>query len=207
MQTWLQIHWFSEIDDRGQWGDRPKATSCIHLCSFMQSPILVDCCEKRCLHSTPLPDPWWMRATTGDSSPIYSSSSHFRSILRALWKSLTWGIYSRVKHTWREGGHVKECATHLYDPWDWLNPFPIPQFERNTEKIKKKNSETLIEQPWVDWVKDEGIEDPVGASPTHSSVLNHTHQYLCNWIFFTERGTDIKEASWPGFRVGVLPIT
>lgn len=72
--------------------------------------------------------PWSLMNESNDSwfSPIYSSSSHVRSILRALWKSLTWDIYSRVKHTWREGGHVKECATHLYDPWDSLNPFPTP---------------------------------------------------------------------------------
>lgn len=99
-------------------------------------------------------------------------------------------------------GYLQQSETHLERrrtcermrntplwPLRLTEPIPNPLVRKKySENKEKKNSETLIEQPWVDWVKDEGIEDPVGASPTRSSVLNHTRQCLCNWIFFSLRG-------------------
>lgn len=110
------------------------------------------------------------RAVMGDSSPISWASSHFLSVLKVLWKRLAWGIYSRAKETQREGGHVKH--TFMTPETDWTHS-TSPSLKEKTEEINKKESETLIEQPWVDWVKDEGIEDPVGALPH----LPHTPRF------------------------------
>lgn len=112
----------------GQWGDRNEATSHIHSRSH---PFYLTA-VKKVIHVS-LHSP--IAAAIGvmaDSSPISWGSSHFLSILKVLWKRLAWGIYSSA----RDAERRRACETHLHDPWDWLNPFHIPQFERKNRGNK-----------------------------------------------------------------------
>lgn len=197
VQSWLQICCFSGIDDRGQWRDGPKWGH-IHSNWFMQSPIQLTA-VKRGVHILPrllLKESnggWFLCNLLGiQPLPGYSyvvEEARMGYLQQSGEKEDMW---KNEKHTFMT---PETDCTHS----------PSPSFKRNTEKIKKKK--TLIEQPWVDWVKDEGIEDPMGGSPTHSSVWNRTPQCLCNWIFFALKGGMAKkEVSRPSFRVEVPPI-
>lgn len=129
VQSWLQICCFSGMGDRGQWRDGPNWGH-IHSNWFMQSPIQLTA-VKRGVHIPPhslLKESnggWFLSNLLGiQPLPGYCGRSQD-------------GVFTAE---WREGGHVKEWATHLYDPWDWLYPFPIPQFRKKYRENKEKKN-------------------------------------------------------------------
>lgn len=154
--------------------------------------------------STIYSTPWSLRAMVVDSTPIRWASSHFLSILRAMWKANNGVFTAQWKRQEEEEEDMwkNEQHTFITPETDWTHPpFWRKKKQKNPEKINKKDSNINraalggLGEGWRNRRPLRGF----ATSPTRSLVLNHIRQCLHNWIFALKGEMRQSASDWAKF--------